>query len=149
MNEWITWEGGLCPVHRDGKIIAQFRDGSKSSPVLASSLNWMFLQDTHDVVAYQLVGNSPRKTTTVVKKSSGSKYLRDIQLMDGKVDVYAVLEAFNVECPARQHAIKKLLCAGLRGKGSTLQDLNETVDAVNRAIDLERNRKGELLENYR
>jgi hypothetical protein len=67
---------------------------------------------------------------------SGSKYLRTIQLIEGKVDVYAMLVAFDVRCPARQHAIKKLLCAGLRGKGDELQDLHEAGDAVRRAIQI-------------
>lgn len=71
---------------------------------------------------------------------SGSKYLRTIQLQENRVDVYAVLEAFNVTCPARQHAIKKLLCSGIRDKGDTKQDLNETLDAVKRAIELEAGR---------
>lgn len=69
--------------------------------------------------------------------ASGSKYLREMKhLVDGRADVYAVLVAFNVTCPARQHAIKKLLCSGIRGKGSELQDLNEARDAVDRAIQL-------------
>lgn len=70
-------------------------------------------------------------------KHSGSKYLRYIQTdAEGRVDVYAVLEAFNVTCPARQHAIKKLLCSGLRGKGSTEQDLSEARDAITRGLEL-------------
>lgn len=56
---------------------------------------------------------------------------------DGTIDVYAVLLTFNVTCPARQHALKKLLCTGIRGKGSTLQDLKETKVAIERAIELE------------
>jgi hypothetical protein len=71
--------------------------------------------------------------------SSGNKYHRQIVGLDGQqctVDVYAVLVAFGVTCPARQHAIKKLLCSGIRGKGSAKQDLTETVDAVERAITL-------------
>lgn len=71
---------------------------------------------------------------------SGAKYLRDVQLVDGRVDVYAVLVAFGVTCPARQHAIKKLLCAGLRGKGDESQDLSEARDAVERAIQIQRAR---------
>lgn len=68
---------------------------------------------------------------------SGSKYLREISLIDGKyVDVYAVLEAFNVISPPVQHAIKKLLCAGIRGKGDELQDLQEAQDAIARAIQM-------------
>jgi hypothetical protein len=60
--------------------------------------------------------------------------------------VYSVLEAFDVRCPARQHAIKKLLCAGQRGKGDVVQDLIEARDGVSRAVDMERarNRWAEL-----
>lgn len=69
---------------------------------------------------------------------SGSKYLRPIVVTDdGKVDVYAVLDAFAVTCPARQHAVKKLLCSGIRGKASAIQDLSEARDAIDRAIQLQ------------
>lgn len=68
---------------------------------------------------------------------SGSKYLRKIQgAIKGSIDVYAVLKTFDVTCPARQHAVKKLLCSGLRGKGDLLQDLKEARDAISRAIQL-------------
>jgi hypothetical protein len=52
------------------------------------------------------------------------------------VDVYDVLVAFGVTCPARQHAIKKLLCAGLRGKGSVRDDLMESLMSIERALEL-------------
>lgn len=60
-----------------------------------------------------------------------------------EVDVYAVLIAYNVTCPAVQHALKKLLAAGGRGKGSTLQDLVGARAAVDRAIELEKDREKE------
>lgn len=73
---------------------------------------------------------------------SGSKYLRDVPCMiDGRVDVYAVLDAFGVTCPARQHAVKKLLCSGIRGKGDVIQDLQEAADAVERAIQMQHARQ--------
>lgn len=69
---------------------------------------------------------------------SGSKYLRSVRCaINGQVDVYAVLDTFDVTCPARQHAIKKLLCSGLRGKGNVMQDLREARDAIDRAIQME------------
>lgn len=81
--------------------------------------------------------------------NSGAKYLRELKgLIDGKVDVYSIIETFNITCPARQHAIKKLLCAGLRNKGDALQDLNETKDAIIRAIQLEANRIKENKYEY-
>ena len=60
---------------------------------------------------------------------------------DSFVDVYDVLVAFGVTCPARAHAIKKLLCAGLRDKGPELQDLEESVSAVLRAVELLKERE--------
>lgn len=39
---------------------------------------------------------------------------------------------------ALQHAIKKLLCAGQRGKATTLQDLMEARESIDRAIQLEK-----------
>ena len=73
-----------------------------------------------------------------VKKSSGNKYLRIIHDRQGKelgeVDVYCVLRSFGVTEPSIQHAIKKLLCAGLRGKGDVKQDLREAIDAIEAGI---------------
>ena len=53
-------------------------------------------------------------------------------------DVYSVLVAFGVTCPARAHAIKKLLMPGQRGAKSTVQDLDEALVSVSRAIDMVR-----------
>jgi len=74
----------------------------------------------------------------------GSKYHRTItQTLPGDthglsvtVDVYDVLRAFGVSCPALQHAIKKLLCAGMRGGKSAEQDIEEAILSCRRAIEL-------------
>lgn len=80
--------------------------------------------------------------TEDIKNHEGKKYLRKIvsatgTMSDMQVDVYAVLKAFNVTCPARQHAIKKLLCCGQRDKGSERDDLQGALAALNRAIELQ------------
>lgn len=86
----------------------------------------------------------PLASEATTFNTSGSKYLRDMTcLVGGKADVYAVLIAFDVICPARQHAIKKLLCSGLRGKGDTIQDLKEARDAIDRAIQIQESRTQE------
>ena len=66
-----------------------------------------------------------------------SKYQREFISMDGKVfraDVYRVLKAFGVTCPALQHAVKKLLMPGQRGTKNELQDLTEALLSVSEAI---------------
>jgi hypothetical protein len=52
------------------------------------------------------------------------------------VDVYDVLRAFNVTDPAIQHAIKKLLCTGIRGHKDSRQDLEEAIQSIERALDI-------------
>lgn len=65
-----------------------------------------------------------------------SKY--DRTLYNGTViDVYDVLDAFNVTNPATQHAIKKLLVPGERGHKSLEDDYKEAYDSIARAIELE------------
>lgn len=76
-----------------------------------------------------------------ITEHSGSKYLRTIHSADQrdatiKIDVYSVLLAFNVTCPATQHAIKKMLCAGQRGKADKVKDIEEAIDALQRAKEI-------------
>jgi hypothetical protein len=77
-----------------------------------------------------------------ISEHEGKKYLRPIHsAVDPNfavsVDVYSVLVAFGVTCPARAHAIKKLLCCGNRGKGSEMADLLGVEAAGARAIQLQ------------
>lgn len=79
----------------------------------------------------------------------GSKYHRTVyDIPPGSpgsvvIDVYSVLIAFDVRDPGLQHAAKKILCAGIRGKASRSQDLREARDALERAIqEAERAEKG-------
>lgn len=70
-----------------------------------------------------------------------SKYIRKIKETTGtgaavEVDVYDVLQAFDVQNPAIQHAVKKLLCPGTRGAKDLIQDLEEARDSISRAIQL-------------
>ena len=51
------------------------------------------------------------------------------------VDVYRVLELFEVTDPCLQHAIKKLLCAGGRGAKDMEQDVQEAMDTLERYQD--------------
>ena len=70
-------------------------------------------------------------------------YFKDVSNLE-TVDVYRVLELFNVVNPCVQHAIKKLLCAGLRGKGSQMQDLEEAINASGpRIIQMQKAREQE------
>lgn len=68
-----------------------------------------------------------------------NKYLREFPCAGDptRIDVYSVLEAFKVNCPGLQHAVKKLLCTGIRGHKDTMQDLLEARQALDRAIEIQ------------
>lgn len=90
---------------------------------------------------------TPEATVPSIRQHEGSKYLRRIKSalpeeegVEVHIDVYSVLEAFSVTCPARAHAIKKLLCTGTRGKGDAIADLKGVLAAVSRAVELEEGR---------
>lgn len=68
-----------------------------------------------------------------------SKYHREVT-PGVWVDVYDVLQAWAVTCPALQHLIKKALAPGQRGHKSALEDLREVEASAKRAIELEENR---------
>ena len=65
-----------------------------------------------------------------------NKYLREIK-PNVWVDVYDVLKAFEVTCPAMAHALKKGLAPGKRGVKSSVQDKQEAIDSIKRSIELE------------
>jgi hypothetical protein len=72
-----------------------------------------------------------------------SRHVRTFHSLDGqafRVDIYAVLAAFNVTCPARQHAIYKLLMLGQRGAKDEVQDLEKALVSVCRAVAMTRAR---------
>lgn len=115
-----TWKYGVC----------------KGCKVLSREIDAL-------MVGGKPVSESPE--TTPIQEHEGRKYLRQMRDVGNggpfDVDVYCVLEAFKVTCPARQHALKKLLCAGTRGKGTEIDDLRGVIAAVNRAIELQEARK--------
>ncbi len=52
------------------------------------------------------------------------------------VDVYWVLDTWEVRRSAVAHAVKKLLCAGKRGGKDEVADLIEARRSIDRAIEL-------------
>lgn len=53
-----------------------------------------------------------------------------------KVDVYRILDIFDVTDPCLQHLVKKGLCAGKRGHKDFRKDLQDIIDTAQRRIDM-------------
>ena len=81
--------------------------------------------------------------------ATGKKYDRTIEAKykDENIvtDVYRVLDAFEVKSQPRGHAAKKVLCAGLRGKGDEFSDIVEAIDALLEDAEITRRKAGTIL----
>ena len=61
-----------------------------------------------------------------------SHYFKDVKHLTS-IDVYRVIQLFNVTDPCLQHALKKVLVAGGRGAGKDIkQDIQEAIDTLQR-----------------
>jgi len=65
-------------------------------------------------------------------KNKHSHYFKSVDGLD-RIDVYRVLQLYNVTDPCFQHAVKKLLVAGGRGAGKDVsKDIQEAIDTLQR-----------------
>lgn len=53
-----------------------------------------------------------------------------------EIDIYRVLDIYNVKSHSVGHAIKKLLCAGQRGNKGYFQDISEAIKSLERELDM-------------
>jgi hypothetical protein len=63
-------------------------------------------------------------------------YFREVPETTSHIDVYWVLKAWDVTDPCVQHAIKKLMAAGMRGAKDVEKDLHEAARSIHRALEL-------------
>ena len=95
---------------------------------------------TYDArVEYELIGHREPVTSAAPVATNDSKYSRPCKGIT--IDVYDVLKAFNVTCPALQHLIKKALAVGQRGHKDASEDLKDILASAKRAIELSESNK--------
>lgn len=96
----------------------------------------------YNIVHKAVIASSPKLEVippSVSDTESKNKYTKGIMGFCGKivlVNVYRVLDAFEVINPQLQHLIKKALCVGQRGHKSTLQDYKDILDSAQSAYDM-------------
>lgn len=75
----------------------------------------------------QSIGRGTRQTAV---NRPHNHYFKDVSALT-HIDVYRVLQLFNVTDPCIQHAVKKLLVAGGRGAGKDIsKDVKEAADSL-------------------
>ena len=63
-------------------------------------------------------------------------YFKDVSHLK-KIDVYRVIDLWEITDPAIQHALKKVLAAGKRGAKNQSQDVAEAIDSLVRFQDMQ------------
>jgi hypothetical protein len=92
---------------------------------LASGFNTCSVGDGHIYV--EAMPDEPK----VEQADPYAHYFKSVRHLD-TLDVYRVLELFEVTDPCIQHAVKKLLCAGSRGQKDMAKDITEASDSLAR-----------------
>lgn len=63
-------------------------------------------------------------------------YFRDVSHLD-KIDVYRVIDLWEVNDPCMQHILKKVLCPGKRGHKDLRRDIEDIYDTIKRRIEMD------------
>lgn len=130
------WNGEGMPATGETFEIQYKGEYQRVTRVESHDTQSMTVKDVTGTPIY--INNVPNKNFRVCMQADNpqNKYSREIK-PNVYVDVYDVLKAFNVTCPAMQHAIKKCLASGQRGVKDSVQDKNEAIASINRSIELE------------
>lgn len=58
-------------------------------------------------------------------------YFRSVEGLK-QIDVYRIIELFDITCPASQHILKKAMAAGKRGAKDKSRDMQDIIDTATR-----------------
>lgn len=109
------------------KVSVKFQYGHTGEFEIGERNNWAFTE------SFRIVDERYKPKPHQNAQEPTNKYSRNIIGLDGKmcqVDVYRVLEAFEVDSHAIAHSIKKLLAPGKRHAKSREQDLKEAIKSI-------------------
>lgn len=90
---------------------------------------WGSIEIEGDAVAEPTDELSETEQLELVRKYP--HYYKDVRHLK-IVDIYRILELFEVDNPSLAHAAKKLLCAGRRGAKDATKDIREVRDSLTR-----------------
>lgn len=81
-------------------------------------------------------------------KKEYSHYYKKIPDGVEYIDVYRVLELFEVSSPSLQHALKKLLVAGGRGHKDLEKDVKEAIVSLSRWVEMREEESKKVNSKY-
>lgn len=126
----------LVDIERDAKhypFILQTEDDCVFS---VTNQGNRYLEEETD---YDIVGFADEQPTETASENKGVKsdqrehshYFKDVRHLDF-IDVYRVIDLWELKDPALQHALKKLLVPGNRGHKDIQKDVQDVIDSCKR-----------------
>lgn len=131
-QKWVCRDGEVCEVISND-FGAEFCWELSNSKWVDNNGSYFGSTSHHDCDLISLHSIVDSVVEEFEKKHS--HYHKDVSHLES-IDVYRVLDLFEVTDPCIQHAIKKLICAGKRGVKDIEKDYREAIDSVNRALQM-------------
>jgi len=91
--------------------------------------------ETHD---YEIVDGILIRVDKEDNKSQAVKhahYKKDVRHLD-YIDVYRIIDLYELHDPCFQHALKKILVPGARGHKDLIKDINDIIDTMQRKLEI-------------
>ena len=88
--------------------------------------------ETHD---YKIIDGILIRVDKEDKQQKHSHYKKDVRHLD-YIDVYRIIDLYELHDPCFQHAIKKILVPGARGHKDLTKDINDIIDTMQRKLEM-------------
>jgi len=88
--------------------------------------------ETHD---YKIVDGILIKVDKQDKQQKHQHYKKDVRHLD-YIDVYRIIDLYELHDPCFQHALKKILVPGARGHKDLIKDINDIIDTMKRKLEM-------------
>ena len=88
--------------------------------------------ETHD---YKIMDGILIKVDKQDKQQKHSHYKKDVRHLD-YIDVYRIIDLYELHDPCFQHALKKILVPGARGHKDLTKDINDIIDTMRRKLKM-------------
>ena len=83
---------------------------------------------------YEIKNRNIQESLRLLFEACGAK--KSVRMMKDWTDVHGICDAFNIKGSAILHAVKKLMCVGIRGHKDEKTDLEEIISALSRAYNI-------------
>ena len=88
--------------------------------------------ETHD---YKIVDGILIRVDKEDKQQKHSHYKKDVRHLN-YIDVYRIIDLYELHDPCFQHALKKILVPGARGHKDLTKDINDIIDTMQRKLEM-------------